>query len=290
MRLVQVLILLNICLVAWSYRILVICAFPSKSHCTVFEKISLGLMEKQHDTTFVSYFPIEKPPSNYTSVDLRQPGHSYLNFLDMKMFTGTKLEKWLVMNLALAYTKKVCGKDFGSDKIRTFLEQSGPFDVIIAPMLNSECYLSFMYKFGAPVVGLSTVSVTEWISEKFGLPSNPAYIPNTLSDLVKPTTFVERIDNLLMGVFQRLYYEILIVSTGEKTAKEYFGEGLPPLSKLVYNVSMLLVNNHFNVHVSRPLVPAVVEIGGIHLGKICGISQVVGFSIFHIFDNKNVSL
>ena len=290
MRLVQVLILLNICLVAWSYRILVICAFPGRSHCKVFEKISFGLWEKQHDITFLSYFPMEKPYSNYTSVDLRQPGLSYLNFLDMKMFTGTKLQQWLVMNLILSYTKTVCEKDFGSEKIRTFLERSGPFDVIVTPMFNSDCYLSFMYKFGAPVVGISTLSVTEWVSEKFGLPSNPAYIPNTYSELVNPTTFLERIDNFLMGVMQRLYYETLVVSAGEQTAKEYFGEGLPPLNKLVYNVSMLLVNNHFNYHVARPLVHAVVEIGGIHLGKICGLSQVVGFSIFHIFDNKNVSL
>ncbi|KAJ3658304.1 hypothetical protein Zmor_010052 [Zophobas morio] len=233
MQLVQVLILLNLCFVAWSYRILVICAFPGRSHCKIFEAISLGLMEKQHDITFLSYFPIEEPSLNYTSVDLRQPGHSYLNYLSLKMYTGTKFQNWLSLVFAVETTKLICEKDFASDQVRKFLKESHSFDVIVAPMLNSDCYLSFMYKFGAPVVGISAISVTEWVSEKFGIPNNPAYIPNSLAELGNPTTLVEKIDNLLNGLFQRVYHEILMVSTGEKTAKEYFGEGLPPLNKLV---------------------------------------------------------
>ncbi|XP_063908498.1 UDP-glycosyltransferase UGT5-like isoform X9 [Zophobas morio] len=230
-------------------------------------------MEKQHDITYLSYFPIEEPLLNHTSVDLRQPGHSYLNNLDMAIFTGTIVQKWLIINLVRAYAKGICEKDFGTDTVRKFLNQSGPFDLIVAPMFNSDCYLSFMYKFEAPVVGVSTLSVMEWVSEKFGLSSNPAYVPNTLSELVNPITFVRRIDNFLMGVFHRLYYENLMVSNGEGIAKKYFGEDLPPFKKLVYNVSMLLVNNHFNYHVPRPLVPAVVEIGGIHIRKIRELPQ-----------------
>ncbi|KAJ3658306.1 hypothetical protein Zmor_010054 [Zophobas morio] len=279
MQSVQVLIFLNLCFVVCSYKILVICAFPGKSHCKIFETISVGLMEKQHDITYLSYFPIEEPLLNHTSVDLRQPGHSYLNNLDMAIFTGTIVQKWLIINLVRAYAKGICEKDFGTDTVRKFLNQSGPFDLIVAPMFNSDCYLSFMYKFEAPVVGVSTLSVMEWVSEKFGLSSNPAYVPNTLSELVNPITFVRRIDNFLMGVFHRLYYENLMVSNGEGIAKKYFGEDLPPFKKLVYNVSMLLVNNHFNYHVPRPLVPAVVEIGGIHIRKIRELPQVGSSSL-----------
>ena len=200
-------------------------------------------MDKQHNVTFLSYFPIK---GNHTSLDLRQPGHSYLNFLDMGMFTGTKLQRWLVMNMAQTFGKEICEQDFRTDKIRKFLNDSGPFDVIVTQMFTSDCYLSFMHKFEAPVVGVSTFGIMEWVCEKFGLPSNPAYVPNVFSDLVNPITFARRIDNFLMGIFQKLYYENLMASNGEKTAKEYFGEGLPSLSKIAFNVSMLLVNAHFN--------------------------------------------
>ncbi|XP_063908507.1 UDP-glycosyltransferase UGT5-like isoform X10 [Zophobas morio] len=273
MQLVQVLILLNLCFVAWSYRILVICAYPAKSHCKIFETISLGLMEKQHDVTFLSYFPIDEPSRNYTSVDLRQPGHSYLNYLNLKMYTGSKFQNWFNLRLIQEAAMRICEKDFASEQVRKFLKQSHSFDVIVAPVVNSDCYLSLMYKFGAPVVGVSTVSIVEWVSGKFGLPSNPAYIPNTISDLVNPMTFLGRTDNFLMGFIQRLCHEILMVSYGEKTAKEYFGGRLPSLRELVHNVSVLLVNNHFNYHVPRPLVPAVMEIGGMHIRKIRELAQ-----------------
>lgn len=47
--------------------------------------------------------------------------------------------------------------------------------------------------------------------------------------------------------------------------KENFGPDTPHINEIVYNTSMVFVNGHFSLDGPRPLVPNMVEIGGIHV-------------------------
>lgn len=47
-------------------------------------------------------------------------------------------------------------------------------------------------------------------------------------------------------------------------ADRLFGPG-PQLDELAQNYSLVLSNSHFSINEVRPLVPALVEVGGLHL-------------------------
>lgn len=49
---------------------------------------------------------------------------------------------------------------------------------------------------------------------------------------------------------------------------------MPDLDVLAYNTSLQLVNSHFSVNNARPLVPNVVEVGGLHVGEPRPLSKV----------------
>lgn len=47
--------------------------------------------------------------------------------------------------------------------------------------------------------------------------------------------------------------------------RQKYGDGIPDVEEIAQNVSLILVNYHFSFGGPRPLVPQVVEIGGVHI-------------------------
>lgn len=52
----------------------------------------------------------------------------------------------------------------------------------------------------------------------------------------------------------------------KKIVKEAFALGVPPLSDIARNTSVLLTNTHYTLHGARPYVPNVVEVFTTRLG------------------------
>ncbi|KAJ3658310.1 hypothetical protein Zmor_010056 [Zophobas morio] len=259
--------------VVYSFKILVFNPFPAKSHSLPFLKITEGLIKKGHQVTSVGHFPLETT-TNYTHVQLRKPDTLYVNFYDLKSFSGSRSQKWFSMKMVNAYAKSLCEKDFASDSVRSFLNEMNNFDVMVTLVMTNDCFLSLMHKYKVPVVGISTLAMPTWTAEKFGNPSNPSLMPNIVLDHVNPMGFWARMENLLVGVYQILFYDFFVVSIGEKTAREYFGRDLPSLRSIAFNVSLLLENTYFTYYSPLPWVPAIVEMGGIQTGKIHKLPNV----------------
>lgn len=47
--------------------------------------------------------------------------------------------------------------------------------------------------------------------------------------------------------------------------RQKYGDGIPDVEEIAYNVSLFFVNHHFSFGGPRPLSPQLVEIGGIHI-------------------------
>lgn len=64
-----------------------------------------------------------------------------------------------------------------------------------------------------------------------------------------------------------------------------FGPG-PKLETLAQNYSLVLSNSHFSINEVRPLVPALVEVGGLHLDDSPVLSRV---SIYLSDSSENIN-
>lgn len=60
----------------------------------------------------------------------------------------------------------------------------------------------------------------------------------------------------------------------DKMLKQIFGDKIPSVSELKKETSLMFVNSHYSLSGSRPLSPAVIEIGGIHIKEPKPIKQV----------------
>jgi hypothetical protein len=51
----------------------------------------------------------------------------------------------------------------------------------------------------------------------------------------------------------------------EDAAKEFFPSTFPCIEELERNISLVIYNNHFSLNGARPLVPGLIEAGGMHI-------------------------
>jgi glucuronosyltransferase len=269
----SLILLSNLFLAVVSYDILALFPHPWKSHVDVFLPLTKALAEKGHRVTVVSHFPLKSPVDNYTDVRLGDESTSFIEVFSMDNYRGRRTEKWLTLNGLEEYAEYACTIGSGSIALQDFRKGNHTFDVIIAEFFNTDCFLGFVHEFKAPLIGISSSTIMHWINERFGNPTHPAYIPNTVMDYSDRLSFFERVENVLVGLVQQAIFNTVFTKNDERIAREFFKD-LPSLREIFFNSSLLLVNTHFSLNLPKPQVPAVIEVGGIHLDKLKQLPQV----------------
>ncbi|XP_049787775.1 UDP-glucosyltransferase 2-like [Schistocerca cancellata] len=102
-------------------------------------------------------------------------------------------------------------------------------------------------------------------SPYMGNPDHPAYMENFFLSMVAPLGFWERAANSAFYLLMRLANWWLSERVIDEVERAALGTAVPPTSRLVYNTSLMLLNSHFSLNQPIPLVPAMIEVGGLHI-------------------------
>lgn len=113
-----------------------------------------------------------------------------------------------------------------------------------------------------------------YLNSFFALPDNPAYIPNLSLDYTDEMSFFARMENFLMNIYHNVLYHLQGQKLGNELSKKYTGEDILTEKNLEYELSLLLVNSHFSFNYPRPMVPNVIEVGGIGIGRLGQLPKV----------------
>ncbi|XP_033229955.1 UDP-glucuronosyltransferase 2A3-like [Belonocnema kinseyi] len=248
------------------------------SHFIFFEPLLEALARRGHNLTVLSYNPRENNNidanvlPNYKNVFLTDPKIIAKNVLNLEelwanyynsYFPSSVVDIILLRNFGLTY----CEMTFNNTAVRELIKSDQKFDLIFMETFCSDCALGFVHKFHAPVIALSSHEILPWINDRLGNPDNPSHIPGFHKFYSGKMTFMQRVMNTLHLWWVKVFYEIRFQWPNQKLVEEFFGPGVPPLSEIVKKTSALLVNTHYSIHGSRPYVPNVIEVGGIHIGK-----------------------
>jgi glucuronosyltransferase len=262
------LVLVNFLVAIHSYKILALFPHPGKSHVDVFLPLTKALAQKGHQLTVVSHFPLATPIPNYTDVRLGNVSTPLVDVLDLENFQGQHENMWLEVVILTRLAQVTCECAYQSQPLQELLNKNETFDVVVAEFFNTNCHLGLLYKFKAPLIGISSSTIMHWTNERFGNPTHPAYIPVNSMNFSDRMSFLERVENLIVGLVHGEFFEQITAKNDQQIARKYLGEELPLLRDVVLNSSLLLVNSHFSLNLPRPLVPAVVEVGGVHIGDL----------------------
>ncbi|XP_026732558.1 UDP-glucuronosyltransferase 2B1-like isoform X1 [Trichoplusia ni] len=252
--------------------------FPhvGKSHHTAFEPLLKMLAEKGHQVTVVSFFPQKTPVANYTDISLQgiaeirkeavnlqkfEKSNKLINLLGMKRFIIQALAFQGLSDLAL----NICSKLVRFPPLLEALQFD--YDVVLVENFNSDCVLGLLHVHAikAPVISVLSSPMIHWSYSRIGLPDNPSYVPTMTSESTSQMSFLERLENTAMNLYFKTWFRYSIQVKERVILERRFKSRLPDLEDLARNVSLVLVNTFHSLNGVRPLLPGVVEVGGMHI-------------------------
>jgi glucuronosyltransferase len=236
-----------------------------KSHHDVYAPYLKKLAARGHDVVVVSHFPQENPVPNMTDISIR--GSVPIPSTNVISFKDAESASFIVNRIALSHLAEIhCTSILQLAKIRELVNQR--FDLVITELFNTDCFLGVIHKLRAPFIYFSSTVLMPWANDRFGNPDNPSYIPNLFQTHNDKMDFFERLLNAVCTIVDKwIVYPLFFDLPGRYTAEKHLGIHLPPLADIARSGSLILVNSHFSLTKARPLVPAVVEVGGIHIDK-----------------------
>lgn len=264
--------------ITWSWCLLVIspshaanilAVFPHQglSHHMVFLPILRELANRGHGVTVISNFPSKH--SNITDVSIKGIVPLYNNnasFSDERQpFNEVHLS---LINLWSFYSRgKVYESVYTLDRVKQLINGPSKYDLLLTEHFNSEMSLIFAHKFKIPFILMSSCNILPWNELVVGQPYALAIKPSTLTSLPPNMNLYERSMNVIANSIQLLGFTYFCRKRDEKSIKQKLNMDVS-LNQIVLNASMIFVNTHFTMRQPRPLVPAVVEIGGVHIEPI----------------------
>lgn len=242
----------------------------------VFEPLLQQLAERGHHVTVVSFFPLKNPPANYTDISLEGISAVGIETLDLKMFEQPNnilrilgLERILTEMFAFwpldEFALNVCKGLVDSPSLKEAMKKQ--YDVILVEYFNSHCMLGLAHIYGlnAPIVGLSSTGMMPWIPDNIGVSDNPSFVPLISTDLTTRMSFVQRLENTFLQLYYKYWFRNAIQLKEQELIEKHFGRRIPDLDELAKNLSLVMLNTHHSLNGARPLLPGVIEVGGMHL-------------------------
>ena len=250
-----------------GYRILCVFPYEGTSHFVMFGTLARELARRGHQVDVISHFPTTKPITNYTDiVSLR--GTRPLMHSNLDVDSATIMDEQRLDVLTSAFGSDIC-ELMGSYRLQKFIKNppnDPPYDLVIVEYLASMCYLGFGRLLNAPVAIIATFHDWSTINDFIGNSMNYAFFSGIHNDYAVVRTFFDRVWNFMISttVMHQFYYK---TSVQTEIMRKYLGSSMPDIRQLEKNVSLALVNAHFSLHGVRPITPAFVEVGGLHIGN-----------------------
>lgn len=252
-----------------AYNILGILHFPSRSTAVTFVPLFKKLADKGHNVTVITLFPLQISNGNYKEIMLNGShltDRATLN--DLGKIPHWRVMSYVIPTVITEYPKIICPMLYTSTEIQNLSKNNVKFDLVLLKVFETECVYQLAKQFKCPVIGIHSAIILPWSARRFALSTNPSYIPNVYLPHNGKMSFWQRLENLMATEYLKLYNRYVMLENDKAVVAKYFGEEeASQLESLGYDTSVFLVNIHYTVNSPRPLVPNVIEIGGIHIGE-----------------------
>ncbi|XP_023955106.2 UDP-glycosyltransferase UGT5-like isoform X5 [Bicyclus anynana] len=260
----------------YGARILGLFPHTGKSHQMVFEPLLRKLAERGHHVTVASFFPLKNPPANYTDVSFEGIATLGIESFDLNWYenpdfilrvpiVGRLMKQLAEFHPLAGMALGVCSKAVDWPPLTEALEKD--YDVVFVENFNSDCMLGLLHVHGinAPVIALLSSSLMPWSADRIGVTDNPSYVPVLSSDYSSRMTYWQRVENTFLKMYHKLWFRYLVQVKEQEIIEKHFSRKIPDLEDIARNVSLMMLNTHFALNGPKPLVPGLIQVGGMHL-------------------------
>lgn len=129
----------------------------------------------------------------------------------------------------------------------------------------SPCYIGFGKLLNVPVILVSSFLEFPYLDIVMGNPLSDAFFSGFFNEEPTIDTFFDRLWNVYLNYKQIMIFEQYTAVQTDMMRKHLGLPHLPDIRELERQVAMALVNTHYSYHGVRPITPAVIHVGGLHV-------------------------
>ncbi|CAL8107615.1 unnamed protein product [Orchesella dallaii] len=245
-------------------KILFLLPIASKSHVNVFAPMIRALGERGHE--IVNLSPVKSPnmPPNVKQIQI-YPIEKLFNSMG-DPFEMRKMGKFnALFNGSFNNLMDSCRELIKTDTFQE-LAVGESFDLIIVDIFMNYCVLGIVPLLQAPSIMVSTFAAPPILANSFGNRLPTSFVPDWNLDYTHQMSFTQRLMNVISTGISDLIMRLMFIKPSEKIYMENLPNGaeLPSVAEIQANASMLFMNSHFTINHPRPLLPDVIEVGGMH--------------------------
>lgn len=247
-------------------RILGIIPTPSYSHQVVYHPLWRELSLRGNQLTVLTTDPINDPAlTNLTEINLHFT-YEWWNKNLLNLINESQKGVFESFNAFVYILHDLMIQELEHPEVEKLIKnETEHFDVLLIEFMYPTM-VAFAERFKCPFISMSSMDMPSVVYEMVGNPTHPLLYPDPILPFAGDLTFTETLISTILPIFTKLYNSMYVLPLEQPTIEKYFGSNYPPLDDIVKNLSMLFINTDPIFHPIRPLVPAVVQIGGgIHI-------------------------
>ncbi|XP_038209882.1 UDP-glycosyltransferase UGT5-like [Zerene cesonia] len=243
--------------------------FTSKSHDTFLRPIGVELARRGHNVTVLTAFEVSDPPPNYHQIVIEKKelwemlGIERPNVFTTIDMRATEFMDKILWDGGIAFTDYL----LSTPQMQDFLGRDNKFDLIVSEVFLVEALYMLSHKYNAPLVLITAFGNFMKHNVIVGNPLQLATILYEFVPIEDPTSFLGRLNNLYISVYDYVTWRYSYLEKQEMLVKRYIPDlpqPVPSLYELQKNSSLLLINSHFSFDTPMAYLPNIIEIGGIH--------------------------
>lgn len=241
----------------------------SPSHFIVQEPVMRELAKRGHQVTIITTVKQSgEPLTNYRYIEILD----FNELPEFKVFQNSAMSGSInSRSFSLAYKimdsfSRLSLEVMNHEKFRAIKNES--FDLLVLGWFMNDYVLGLSGHFKCPSVVISPNANFYTMRKLSGNPSSVSTIPFIFVNYETPMTFFERLKNA--GIY--LMEFAMLEGLNQIFVKPLYLEAFPPdqfpsYDEVLKNVSLILVTQHFSGRTPEPLLPGVIEVGGMHVKK-----------------------
>ncbi|XP_050538591.1 uncharacterized protein LOC126904011 [Daktulosphaira vitifoliae] len=241
-------------------RILAVEPIAGKSHWNFMKAVLQALTDVGHQVTVFTPF-LDGERHNYTEIDISQdiPVKTNLGLIDTLENFQHPIN--LVPKL-VDISRLYCDLIYNHKQMKQIINtgSNSGFDIALIEPLWTECLAPIATKLKIPLIYIVPSPTISHMERTFtGHMLNPSYVGHLFSHYSSPArSFLHRFSNFILFVYVSIQTQLNEVKSVNFNIKDYDKVNIS-------KPSIIFQNTHFVTEISRPFVPSVIQIGGIHL-------------------------
>lgn len=254
-------------------RILAVIPTPSYSHQLAYRPLWKELSLRGHQVVLLTTDPMnDNSLTNLTEINMHgsYKVFSEMNFNDI-FILSEKFAPFTMMQKLTDFGLALMRYQYGLEEVQNLI-RSGEFDLVIAEYVQPSA-ITFGEWFNCPVIAVTSMDAISVLHKAMGNPTDPIMYPSQDVAYSTPTSFKERLLQLIFRwTFE--YYISVGTHTTHDLLSAFYKRNLPSFEEMIKRIQVTFINANPVFHPTRPLTPATVSIYGLHISKAKPLPQV----------------